>query len=151
MHCKNYFNLFLFVVIENTNVCTYASSVLQKLCSQDWLREKCLRDNKLLFSPEGLLDPDMTDVQVRMFLKVLWLLLLPPAMFREVSATTQSVASVSARLLSYRRNILRANILNFWLSLVIEQTGRARKSVRVGWRLSDLKNKKHVSQNFMFA
>ncbi len=48
-------------------MCTYASSVLQKLCSQDWLRAKCLRDNKLLFSPEGLLDPDMTDVQVCMF------------------------------------------------------------------------------------
>ena len=69
-HCKNDFISFC-IVIENTNVCTYASSVLQKLCTQDWLREKCLRDNNLLFSSQGLLDSDMTDVQVCMFAKLL--------------------------------------------------------------------------------
>lgn len=61
---------FLSSVIETTNVCTFANSVVQKLCSQDWLKENCLRNGKFLFSPEGLLDPEISEVQVVLYRKL---------------------------------------------------------------------------------
>ncbi|XP_046852491.1 mediator of RNA polymerase II transcription subunit 12-like protein isoform X2 [Xenia sp. Carnegie-2017] len=80
-------------VIETTNVCTFANSVVQKLCSQDWLKENCLRNEKFLFSPEGLLDPEISEVQAK---KLLYFMCHPSSSNQSFGVNVDSFPPASA-------------------------------------------------------
>lgn len=51
--------------MENAGLSEFAKHSLREMCSQDWVREKFLRDPEGLFNSEMLLDAMLTPEQVR--------------------------------------------------------------------------------------
>ena len=51
--------------MENAGLSEFAKYALREMCSQDWVREKFLRDPEGLFNADMLLDAMLSPEQVR--------------------------------------------------------------------------------------
>lgn len=56
--------------MENAGLSEFAKHSLREMCSQDWVREKFLRDPEGLFNAEMLLDTMLSSEQVRQSVKI---------------------------------------------------------------------------------
>ena len=50
--------------MESAGLSEFSKHTLREMCSQDWVREKFLRDPETLFTPEMLLDQMLSPEQV---------------------------------------------------------------------------------------
>lgn len=50
--------------MERAGLSDYAQHTLREICSQEWVREKFLKDPEALFNPELLLDKMLSHAQV---------------------------------------------------------------------------------------
>ena len=57
------------VGMENAGLSEFSKHTLREMCSQDWVREKFLRDPETLFTPEMLLDSMLSNEQVSIYSK----------------------------------------------------------------------------------
>ena len=56
------------VGMENAGLSEFSKHTLREMCSQDWVREKFLRDPETLFTPEMLLDSMLSNEQVSIYM-----------------------------------------------------------------------------------
>jgi mediator of RNA polymerase II transcription subunit 12 len=48
--------IFIFIIIFNSDINQFAGLVLQEICSQDWIKERCLKEGENLLKPVHLLE-----------------------------------------------------------------------------------------------